>query len=70
MQISPTSTLLEAKRIMRVPVMRDGKVVGIISRANIVRAVGATTNEAQDITALRGRLSTVPEGSPYARLTL
>ena len=27
---------------MRVPVMRDGKVVGIISRANIVRALGAT----------------------------
>ncbi len=28
--------------IKRVPVLRDGKVVGIISRANIVRAVGAT----------------------------
>ena len=27
---------------MRVPVMRDDKIVGIISRANIVRAVGAS----------------------------
>ena len=36
------AALLEAKRVKRVPVMRDGKVVGIISRANIVRAVGAT----------------------------
>jgi CBS domain-containing protein len=33
---------LEAKRVKRVPVMRDGKVVGIISRANLVRALGAT----------------------------
>ncbi|HYZ42823.1 MAG TPA: CBS domain-containing protein [Stellaceae bacterium] len=34
--------LLEAKRIKRVPVTRDGKVIGIISRANLVRALGAT----------------------------
>ena len=40
--LADVATLLEAKRIKRVPVMRDGKVVGIISRANIVRAVGAT----------------------------
>src|SRR6201984_2728108 len=33
---------LEAKRIKRVPVIREGKLMGIISRANIVRAVGAT----------------------------
>lgn len=40
--LTDVATLLEARRIKRVPVMRDGKVVGIISRANIVRAVGAT----------------------------
>jgi len=40
--LAEVAALLEAKRIKRVPVMRDGKVVGIISRANIVRAVGAT----------------------------
>jgi len=40
-ELSNVAALLEAKRIKRVPVMRGGKVVGIISRANIVRAVGA-----------------------------
>jgi CBS domain-containing protein len=41
-ELADVAALLEAKRIKRVPVMRDGKVVGIISRANIVRALGAT----------------------------
>jgi CBS domain-containing protein len=41
-ELAEVASLLEAKRIKRVPVMREGKVVGIISRANIVRAVGAT----------------------------
>ena len=40
--LADVAALLEAKRIKRVPVMRDSKIVGIISRANIVRAVGAT----------------------------
>jgi CBS domain-containing protein len=40
--LADVAALLEAKRIKRVPVMRGGQVVGIISRANIVRAVGAT----------------------------
>jgi CBS domain-containing protein len=33
---------LETKRLKRVPVMRDGQIVGIISRSNLVRALGAT----------------------------
>ncbi len=33
------ATLLEHNRIKRVPVMRDGQVVGIVSRANLVRAL-------------------------------
>ena len=41
-ELADVAALLEAKRIKRVPVLRDGSVVGIISRANIVRAVGAT----------------------------
>ena len=40
--LADVAAMLEAKRIKRVPVMRDSKIVGIISRANIVRAVGAT----------------------------
>jgi CBS domain-containing protein len=31
--------LMERKRIKRLPVLRDGKIVGIISRANLVRAL-------------------------------
>jgi CBS domain-containing protein len=40
--LGEVAALLEAKRIKRVPVIREGKLMGIISRANIVRAVGAT----------------------------
>lgn len=35
------ATLLETHRIKRVPVMRDGQLVGIVSRANLVRALAA-----------------------------
>jgi CBS domain-containing protein len=45
--LGDVAALLEAKRIKRVPVMREGKLVGIISRANIVRAVGATKGAPQ-----------------------
>ena len=31
--------LLTAHRIKRVPVLRDGRIVGIVSRADLVRAV-------------------------------
>ena len=31
--------LLEARRIKRVPVLRDGKLVGIVSRANVLRVL-------------------------------
>jgi CBS domain-containing protein len=41
--LAEVATLLETKRIKRVPVTRDGKIVGIVSRANLVRALGATS---------------------------
>ncbi|MCA0030939.1 CBS domain-containing protein [Mesorhizobium sp. B263B2A] len=37
--VAEIATLLEHNRIKRVPVVRDGKVVGIVSRANLVRAL-------------------------------
>jgi CBS domain-containing protein len=40
--LGEVAALLEAKRIKRVPVMHAGKIVGIISRANLVRALGST----------------------------
>jgi CBS domain len=59
--LGEVAALMEAKRIKRVPVMREGKVVGIISRANIVRAVGATKGAAPregevDDRSIRARL--------------
>src|SRR5258708_816215 len=38
-ELAEIADLLESKRIRRVPVVRDGKVVGIVSRANLVRAL-------------------------------
>src|SRR5690348_2151804 len=44
-ELSDVADLLETKKIKRVPVMRDGKLVGIVSRANLVRALAATKGE-------------------------
>jgi CBS domain-containing protein len=59
--LGDVATLLEAKRVKRVPVMRGDKIVGIISRANLVRALGATKGAAQraaegDDRTIRSRL--------------
>ena len=37
--LAEIADLLETKRIKRVPVVRDGKLVGIVSRENLVRAL-------------------------------
>jgi CBS domain-containing protein len=41
MSLSDAATLLEKNQIKRLPVVRGGRVVGIISRANLVRALAA-----------------------------
>src|SRR5271155_3194520 len=46
--VADIAVLLETNRIKRVPVLRDGKLVGIVSRANLVRALAMTINEAAD----------------------
>jgi CBS domain-containing protein len=43
--VADIAILLEANRIKRVPVLRDGRLVGIVSRANLVRALAMTTSE-------------------------
>jgi CBS domain-containing protein len=43
--LADIAILLEANRIKRVPVVRNGKLVGIVSRANLVRALAMTINE-------------------------
>jgi len=44
-ELAEIAMLLETKRIKRVPVVRDGKLVGIVSRANLVRALAATKSQ-------------------------
>ena len=43
--LAEVAMLLETKRIKRVPVLRDGKLVGIVSRANLVRALAASKTD-------------------------
>jgi CBS domain-containing protein len=40
-ELNEVADILETRRVKRVPVVRDGKVVGIVSRANLVRALAA-----------------------------
>lgn len=41
--VSEIARTLEKRRIKRVPVLRDGKVAGIVSRANLIQALAAAT---------------------------
>jgi len=43
--VADIALLLEANRIKRVPVVRDGKLVGIVSRANLVQALAMTIDQ-------------------------
>jgi len=59
--VADIAILLESKRIKRVPVLRDGRLVGIVSRANLVRALAMTIGEtpsagAADDRTIRERL--------------
>jgi len=59
--VADIAILLETNRIKRVPVLLDGRLVGIVSRANLVRALAMTINERPsgaeaDDRAIRDRL--------------
>jgi CBS domain-containing protein len=43
--LSEVAALLERKRIRRVPVTRDGKLVGIVSRSNLVQALASVIGD-------------------------
>jgi|SRR5215469_4615620 len=60
-ELADIANLLETKRVKRVPVVRDGKLVGIVSRANLVRALAAagprlTADTAADDRTIRQKL--------------
>ncbi len=72
MPVGQIARLLEKKRIKRVPVVEDGKVVGIVSRANLLQALaaqpvvhirsGADADEKRDV--VLGALGQVPGLNP------
>ena len=71
--LAEVTTLMETKRIKRVPVLRDGRLVGIISRANLVRALAAIDREpATGVTGddrdIRAKLLTELNGREWARV--
>jgi CBS domain-containing protein len=54
-ELADIATLLETKRIKRVPVVRGGELVGIVSRANLVRALAAAGSQLATSTAVDDR---------------
>lgn len=59
--LAAIARLLETKRVKRVPVVKDGKLVGIVSRADVLRAfaasaAGATSAVPQDDRDIRERI--------------
>jgi CBS domain-containing protein len=43
--IAEIASILESRGIKRVPVLQDGKVVGIVSRANLLQALASTVQD-------------------------
>ena len=65
---------METNRIKRVPVLRDGRLVGIVSRANLVRALAMTINERPsgveaDDRAIRDRLLNELKAQKWAEVS-
>jgi len=72
-ELADIATLLETKRIKRVPVLRDGKLVGIVSRANLVRALAMTKSEPaieadSDDRTIRQKLITELQGQEWVHM--
>jgi CBS domain-containing protein len=45
--LSEIAALMERKRIKRVPITREGKLVGIVSRANLIQALASAMSHSQ-----------------------
>ena len=70
--LADIAMLLETSRIKRVPVVRDGKLVGIVSRANLVRALAAASLPPAaadgDDRSIRGQLLAELKGKEWANV--
>ena len=65
--IEAAALILDQRRIRRVPVVADGRVVGIVSRGDLVkvlanapRPVGGPTSDSQLVSEMRARLAKEP----------
>jgi CBS domain-containing protein len=70
--LAEIATLLESHGIKRVPVMRDGELVGIVSRANLIQALAGMRSATVGVTppadqAIRGRLQAELERQSWWR---
>jgi CBS-domain-containing membrane protein len=70
--VADIAILLETNRIKRVPVLQNGRLVGIVSRANLVRALAMTISEqpsgAEDRT-IRDRLLAELKAQKWAEVS-
>jgi len=67
--LSELAALLEKNAIKRVPIVRDGQVVGIVSRANLIQAIASTRKELDvplSDTAIRDKLLAHLRQQPWA----
>lgn len=70
------ATLLERHRIKRVPVVRDGKLVGIVSRANLLHGLvarkhGLVSSDDRSIkAALHGAIAETGVNTPYLNIVI
>src|ERR1700760_1676950 len=72
--VADIAILLESNRIKRVPVLRNGRLVGIVSRANLVRALAMTINDRPrgaeaDDRAIRDRLLNELKAQKWAEVS-
>lgn len=73
--VGTIARLLDKHRIKRVPVLRDGRVVGIVSRANLLQALASVPDQAlqtppADDRALRTRVDAALKEVPEVAVNL
>jgi len=67
------ASLLESNSIKRVPIVKDGQVVGIVSRANLIQAVASDRKELEipvSDEAIRNKILANLQGEPWAHMGL
>ncbi|HXF86981.1 MAG TPA: CBS domain-containing protein [Xanthobacteraceae bacterium] len=72
--LAEVAAILERNRIKRVPVVKDGKIVGIVSRANLLQALASLRKQIEGITpsdaVIRERVIEKLKAEPWARPSL